>query len=58
MKRQILEDAFTMSFKVERKLHDDLFAVAALRQLNEGKQVSVSFLIREALEELVEKELR
>lgn len=46
-----------MSFKASKETHDNLFAVAALRQLNMGEQVSVSSLIREAVEQMIAKEL-
>lgn len=48
------EDQVTITFRCDRELHENLFKLAGEIQRMKGERVSVSQLIRKAVEELIQ----
>jgi hypothetical protein len=51
------EDQIVLTCRVERELYNQLLSIAGRRQLEEQKNVSVSALVRIALEAFTEDQL-
>jgi hypothetical protein len=51
-------DQLVLTCRVERELYNKLLRMAGARQLKDGKNISVSALVRDALEEFTKEERR
>jgi hypothetical protein len=49
-------DQVVLTCRVERELYDKLLRMAGTKQLRDGKNISVSALVRNALEEFTKEE--